>query len=147
MPITSFKAVAKYSDNEKSNFNRDLIDMILQNELTLACTHGAEVNQSITALNRPGHSCQPNSSNQSNGTYKQTPKTQEAQQAYDEALNIKQFSSGKCERLLTLPIRNQELDQNARIVDILKHQRTEFMMCLEFDISDPTFEHNVAPLN
>ena len=57
MPITAFKAVAKYSDNEKQNFNGDLIDTILQNELTLACTSGAEVNQSITALNRPGHSC------------------------------------------------------------------------------------------
>ena len=55
--------------------------------------------------------------------------------------------SGKCERVLTLPIRNQEPEQNARIVDILKHQRTEFMMCLEFDISDPTFEHNMAPLD
>jgi len=33
VPITAFKAVAKFSENNQSNFEGDLIDMILQKEL------------------------------------------------------------------------------------------------------------------
>ena len=68
--------MSRYTENDQERpiLQEDLLDLLIGHETKLSCSA-----EEITPLNRAGHACQPNSSNQSNGTYKRNAKTKDAQ--------------------------------------------------------------------
>ena len=110
--------------------------MLLQRELQLQSTSGETVDQEIEALNRPSHICKPNSSNQSNGKYKKLDKVRQAQEAYEQMLDLSQFTQGQCDIPLTLPIPNDNIQLNSRITEFLEQGRSQQLVCLAFDLNE-----------
>ena len=55
-------------------------------------------------------------------------------------IDLANWSQNTCRQPMQLPINSSKVEQLTRIVDILKHQRTQLMICIEFDINSPPQE-------